>query len=368
MSGAREIRLLDEQRTVVELADLVSQASLVAIDTEFVREKTYYPKLCLIQIATDRVAASIDCLAELDLEPLLGPLFAAERTWVLHSARQDLEVVWQKTGRMPPALIDTQIAAGLAGFAPQLGLEDLLSETLGVRLGASYARTDWSRRPLPEAALDYALEDVRHLLPAWRQLRGTLLELGRLPWLDEDSQRLLAEQPVADATTIWSRLRGVYGLSFAQQTAALALVRWRESAAQRADRPRRWIMADDILLRVAASMPSNRHALRAVAEVTTRLVERYGDEILASLARRDGDLEAIVRERCAPQRPDKLRLKKLQADVKQHAAALGIEAEILATRRDLAALAGGSALEDVLGGWRAIELGKALAATPASRV
>ena len=130
----------------VELDHLVAalrRTSLAAVDTEFVREKTYYPQLCLIQIATPDAVACIDCLAPLDLGPAFAELFRPDFTWVLHSARQDLEVIWQRTQQMPPRLVDTQIAAALCGYAPQIGLETLLAETLGVELGESYARTDW---------------------------------------------------------------------------------------------------------------------------------------------------------------------------------------------------------------------------------
>jgi ribonuclease D len=126
----------------------VAASPLIAVDTEFVREKTYYPQLCLIQVATRDYAACIDCLAPLDLQPLYAELFRPERIWVLHSARQDLEVIWQRAEQMPPQLIDTQIASALLGWPPQLGLEGLLKRTLDVELGESYARTlaEWQRR------------------------------------------------------------------------------------------------------------------------------------------------------------------------------------------------------------------------------
>jgi len=117
------------------LIDAVATTPVIAVDTEFVREKTYYPQLCLIQIATREDAACIDCLAPLDLEPLYAQLFRPDCTWVLHSARQDLEVVWQRAERLPPRLIDTQIAAALIGWPPQVGLEGLLERALHVELG-----------------------------------------------------------------------------------------------------------------------------------------------------------------------------------------------------------------------------------------
>ncbi|HET7131564.1 MAG TPA: HRDC domain-containing protein [Gammaproteobacteria bacterium] len=352
MTDWSELNWVATEAALDTLLAALDAAPLVAIDTEFIREKTYYPKLCLIQIATDEVTTCVDCLAPLDLAPLFTRLFDGRSTWVLHSARQDLEVVWQRTERLPPKLIDTQIAAALAGFPPQVGLEGLLARTVGIELGESYARTDWSRRPLPDAAFRYALDDVRYLLPAWRSLESQLEGLGRLAWLDEDDRRLLAEPPIADPLAIWRRLKGAQALPLRGQCAALALVRWREVAAQRADRPRRWLLDDEALVALAASLPTTREELGKV--LSARFASRRGAELLAVLAQRsDPEIEALVRERGTPQIPDKARLKALQETVRQRAAALGIEPEILATRRDLAALELGTPPEHLKHGWRA---------------
>ena len=233
MTETRVDSWIETDAALASLIDALAESSIVAVDTEFVREKTYYPQLCLIQVATRKHAACIDCLAPVSLEPLYATLFRPDCTWVLHSARQDLEVIWQRTGRLPPRLVDTQIAAALLGWPPQIGLEGLLERALRVELGESYARTDWSRRPLPPEAVNYALEDVRHLLPAWDVLEQELARLGRLEWLHEDCARALAERPVTDATTVWSRLKGVHALAPPAACAALELVRWRERAAHR---------------------------------------------------------------------------------------------------------------------------------------
>jgi ribonuclease D len=193
VTDTREIGWIDDAAQLARLVAVLGVTSIAAVDTEFVREKTYYPKLCLIQIATATgETACVDCLAKIDLAPLYARLFAAGFTWVLHSARQDLEVIFQLTGRLPPRLIDTQVAAALTGYPPQAGLETLLERALGRTLGDSYARTDWSRRPLPEAALEYALDDVRYLLPAWERLAAELDRLGRRDWLSEECERMLA--------------------------------------------------------------------------------------------------------------------------------------------------------------------------------
>lgn len=361
MTTAQEIGWIDDDATLARLVAALSVASIAAVDTEFVREKTYYPQLCLIQIATADQVACVDCLAPLDLAPLFAELFRPDFTWVLHSARQDLEVVWQRANRMPPRLIDTQVAAALLGYPPQVGLEGLLKRTLDIELGESFARTDWSRRPLPEAPLRYALDDVRYLLSAWQRVDDELVKLGRRDWVREDCERILAERPVADATAVWSRLKGVHGLSFPSQCAALALVRWREAAAQRSDRPRRWLLADEVLLAIAAALPRDSEALAAF--VPPKFVARNARDVLAAIAASsEPATQEEVRANAAPPAPDKNAVKALQEQVRQRAGTLGIEPEILATRRDLVAVALGNPPAHLRVGWRARELAPLLGA------
>lgn len=363
MTATQEIGWVDNDTALARLVAVLGETSIAAVDTEFVRERTYYPQLCLIQIGTGEQVACVDCLARIDLEPLYARLFDPSFTWVLHSARQDLEVVFQRTGRMPPRLIDTQIAAAFTGYAPQVGLEGLLKRAVGVELGESFARTDWSRRPLPEAPLKYALDDVRYLLAAWQQLDAELGRLDRRDWLAEDCARMLAEQPVADATAVWSRLKGVHGLPFASQCAALALVRWRETAAQRSDRPRRWLLADEVLLAIAAALPHDADALATL--VDSKYIARNAAGVLAAVAsRNDADLQAEVRANEAPAIPDKALVKSLQERVRQRAATLGIEPEILATKRDLVGVALGDPPPHLRSGWRARELATVLERNP----
>jgi ribonuclease D len=362
VTPAQEIGWIDDDDKLARLVAALGEATIAAVDTEFVREKTYYPQLCLIQVAAGDQVACVDCLAGLNLEPLYARLFDASFTWVLHSARQDLEVIFQLTQRMPPLLIDTQVAAAFTGYPPQVGLEGLLKRTLGVELGESFARTDWSRRPLPEPALRYALDDVRYLLAAWQKLDVELARLGRRAWLAEDCARMLAEEPVADTTVVWSKIKSVHGLPFASQCAALALVRWREAAAQKSDRPRRWLLADETLIAIAAALPRDAEALVALAG--TKFIARSAPAILAALASRtDPQVQAEVRANAAQPLPDKALVKSLQEGVRRHAAMLGIEPEILATKRDLVGVALGFPAEHLRTGWRAQELATILAGT-----
>lgn len=346
-----------DQRSLLALSRDLRDAELIAVDTEFVREKTYYPELCLIQVASEKVIACVDCLAGLDPEPLLDALLRPGCAWVLHSARQDLEVIWNAAQRLPGRLIDTQIAAALLGFAPQLSLQSLLTELLGVELDKSHARSDWTRRPLPRKALDYAIDDVRYLLPAWSELSGRLEARGRLDWHAEDCRRALGTPLAADTHAIWLKLRGIAAMTDDQRAAALGLVRWREKQAQRRNRPRRWILSDEPLTQIAKALPGTPEELAAVGDLPRRLLAHSGTEILDAIKKsRKPSIRAAVAAFQPPSKPDKARLAMLQRRVADLARELGIEPELLATRRDLVALANGDVPETLTSGWRAEQL------------
>jgi ribonuclease D len=327
---------VDEPATLDAFLDELTDARTIGVDTEFVREKTYYPQLCLTQIATPTTIACIDCLAGFNLEALFERLLSRETGWILHSSRQDLEVVHQHAASLPNYLIDTQIAAGLVGFPPQIGLQELVSETLGITLKKDYTRTDWSRRPLPAAAIEYARDDVRSLHALWDVLAEKLEALGRSAWVEQDCATLTAQSPLPSAEQIWLRMRGVRGLSAEPAAAALALVGWREARAQTRDRPRRWILSDEHLLAIAKRYPLSIDALRRVPDLPNRLVERQGREIVAAVrSAEDAPIleraSAVVRE----EPPNKRQVKLLQDAAKSIADRLGVYAEVVATKQEL---------------------------------
>ena len=164
------------------VAALLSADRRIGLDTEFMREKTFYPQLCLLQIATDDGIYCADPLNRDDLDSFWQKLMACQ--WVVHSARQDIEVLYHSSNLMPKALFDTQIAAALLGFAPQIGYAGLVKDLFGVELAKSHTRADWTKRPLPAAALEYAAEDVEYLLPAYEILTERLGKLGREGWAE----------------------------------------------------------------------------------------------------------------------------------------------------------------------------------------
>ncbi len=254
--------------TTAELASLCARLArerYVTVDTEFLRDRTYWPKLCLVQIAGEREAAVIDALAAgLDLRPLLE-LMADERVLkVFHACRQDLEIFWLlMNGRLPKPIYDTQVAAMVCGLGEEVAYETLVQKIAKARLDKSFRFTDWSRRPLTEAQLRYALSDVTHLRVIYEHLASRIDAAGRSAWVAEELVRLadpaLFEQPPEEA---WRRLkvrsRDPRFLAVVQKLAA-----WRERTAQARDLPRQRVLRDDLLLEIAAHKPRTVEELRS---------------------------------------------------------------------------------------------------------
>lgn len=356
-----EYPIVDTPGDLTKVLDGISDATLLALDTEFVRERTYFPELCVLQVATEDVIAAVDCLAGLDLDPLFELLLAEDKTWILHSARQDLEVLYYRTRRIPPRLIDTQIAAGLTGMPAQVGLQGLLAEWLDVDLGKQHTRADWSRRPLTDGLKHYALDDVRYLLAVWRKLEDRLEELGRLEWFHEDCERQLAIPIEPELDMLYDKIKGAGSLTGPHRAAARALVAWREERAVARNKPRRWILADDQLIRIARALPQSVADLKQVRDLPPRLVGRSGPAMLEAMLEAMTQAETLA-DPHRPVTPDRALAKALQAEVRARAADLGIQPELLATRRDIAKLAAGQSADALPPGWRRSILAEILAA------
>ena len=348
-----DIELIETAAELNSLCGTLEAADLVAIDTEFVRESTYFAELCLIQLATDKHIVCVDCCRDLDLGPLFKQLFNPRVRLVAHSGRQDIELLQQTAGELPARLLDTQIAAGLVGHPAQIGLRELLIARLDVAIEKSLARTDWRRRPISPSALAYAATDVEHLLNLWRTLAEALDAKNRLAWFDEDCARALSVELEPGLVSLYQRTRGTGRLRGQQIGAALALLSWRESRARSANRPRRWILKDEVIVGLARELPDNKAALGTIDGLSPKAAGRYGQELLDAIAKADAKQFAALADDCLPApRPDARRLKSLQDHVAQIALELGIEPEIIATRRDLVASALDAPAPHIARGWR----------------
>lgn len=339
-------------------ADLIEH-DVLGVDTEFMREKTFFAQLCLLQIATPECVWCVDPLGNKEMDEFWTQ--ACQRDWVVHSARQDIEVVFQATSTMPAGLFDTQIAAGLLGMQPQIGYAGLVKELFNVELPKSHTRADWTQRPLPEGLLHYAVEDVEYLLPAYEELCVRLRELGRLEWVWQDSALLLDESLYAiDESLAIARLKGARNLRGRRRAAASRLAAWRESEAVRRDKPRQWILRDSILLDIAGSLPTSTGELRAIENMPPKLAHRAGEELLAIVARSEGDQVDYQPPR-VPDEKQKRLLKSMQAAVAECASELGLSAETIASRKELSAVViSGRQESRVFNGWRRDLIGKRL--------
>ncbi len=359
MNQTREPLLIALQADLDALVARLEPATLIALDTEFVRESTYYARLCLLQIGTDDLLACVDPLNGLDLGALWERLLAPGTTLLMHSARQDLELVLAHAGRLPAALLDTQVAAGLLGHPPQVGYAGLVERLIGVALAKGHTRTDWSRRPLDAAQLEYAIDDVRYLPEAWRRLEAGLVETGRLAWAHEESAALLDPTLYENPPELaWQRVKGLRRLQGDAREAARALAAWRERTAEQFDRPRQWVLSDAQLLAIAGARPRDTAALANVAGLPPGLVRRRGRELVeAANSSVAGD--PIV-DPPPPDDRDRALLKRLGECLKKRAEALGVDPQVLATRADLVALVRGDGHCRLLTGWRREAAGAAL--------
>ena len=315
-------------------------AKWVTLDTEFIREKTYYPRLCLIQIGSADTLACIDPLAIDDLQPFFTWLQDPKRVKVLHAAWQDMEIFhYLGNGKLPTPLFDTQIAAAVLGMGDQLGYGRLVESLLGVSLDKSQSRTDWSRRPLSKAQLEYAIDDVCYLRDVYLQLQGQLEKLGRMKWLEKPFQKLADPHTYTiDPRTSWEKVKGLQILKPQQLAVLRELAAWREQRALHKDLPRRWLLSDEILLDMARMQPDSPAALRHIRGLSDEQIERSAGEWLNCIALG----KSIPKSEC-PQLP---RRRKLDANMNVVADLLtvilnqvanehGISAQMIATRAQI---------------------------------
>jgi ribonuclease D len=342
---------IDKPDELPALARTLESQTFIGVDTEFLRERTFFPKLCLLQLAAGGDIWCVDTLRG-SLEPLVPALTAPQTQKVIHAARQDLEAFYLTTKRVITPLFDTQIAAGCIGLKPQVGYAELVKSLLHVTIPKGQTRTDWSRRPLSREQLDYAADDVLYLGDIARHLSARLRELGREHWVTEDCAALedpaLYEPAPAQA---WERLKGIGQLDPKPRARAKTLAMWRERLARERDLPRSWIISDV--------------ALFAVAQ-TNQLPEHFNEGFAASLLRTlkdDSETPLTDLEPSREARPtaeQKALAERLGRVVDARAADLKVSPELLAPRSELKGLAMGRRDVHALNGWRRAEIGERL--------
>ena len=277
--------LIAETAELEALCGRLAKADFITVDTEFLRDSTYWPRLCLVQVAGPDDVAAVDALSpNLDLAPLLA-LFDDQRLLkVLHSARQDMEIFFHLTGWLPAPIFDTQVAAMVCGFGESVGYDTLVRKMTGAHVDKSSRFTDWSRRPLADRQLHYALADVTHLRKIYRKLEGRLSKSGRAAWLAEEMAVLTSPETYRlDPDKAWRRLKT--RSSDRRYLAVLrALAAWREGEAQQRDVPRARVLRDEQLFDIAAHRPTSEEELARSRGVNRDMARgRIGRAILESV-------------------------------------------------------------------------------------
>ena len=293
-----EILYVDDNEKLQQLCDSIKNAPLLILDTEFIREKTYRAKLCLLQIATDDIVACVDPIVLSDISPLMDIINDKNKLKVLHAARQDYEIFFDLTKQLPQPLFDSQLAASLLGYGEQVGYGSLVQKVLGIQLDKAHTRTDWCKRPLSDEQIRYASDDVVYLRELYPILKNQLIEQGRENWLDDEFDALCKpELYVTHPEEAWSKVKGINRLRPRQLAAAKNISEWREKVAIKKDRPRRWILADDTLLAAAQLLPKSISQLESIANIKKAVIDNSGEKILScvkkALELKETDLPSI---------------------------------------------------------------------------
>jgi ribonuclease D len=356
---------IDSPSQLETLCQQIRSSEWLALDTEFVREKSYYANLCLLQLCNGEVAACVDPLAIKDLGPLLDILDDPKIVKIFHAGYQDLEIFHHSWRRLPAPLFDTQLAASLLGLGDQVGYGSLVQQLLGHQLEKGHARTDWSRRPLDQEQLRYALDDVIYLGELYLKLQAELEAQGRGEWLSEEFAEL-AEPAfyTVDPNAMWQRVKGRKYLKEPQLAALQLLAAWREGEAEKSNRPRRWILKDEVLTELARRQPQSMTDLEKIRGLEAGTIKRRGDTLLRLLA----DAKEVPKEQWPQEKAKPPRLTPNQeavTDLLMCCLRLQGEKEsiapgALATRRDLERLVTGDRKVEILHGWRKLVAGELL--------
>tara|TARA_B100000029_G_scaffold208157_2_gene205946 strand:+ start:196 stop:1368 length:1173 start_codon:yes stop_codon:yes gene_type:complete len=349
---------ITKSHDVLKFCDTASKSNFVAVDTEFVREKTYWPILCLIQIATKDQAVAIDPLAKgIDLQPVYELMRNKSVLKVFHAASQDMQIMFNASGQVPSPVFDTQIGAMFSGYGDQPSYATLVQKILGESIDKRSQMTDWSRRPLTNDQIEYAIGDVTHLIHVYNRLISELEDSNRISWAQEEISHLQDQNLYnTDLRELWKKIR------LRRPTPrALAILRevteWRELTARKQDIPKNWVIRDESLAEIALNAPHTPADLERVRGVNERLANgRYGAALIEAV---NIGLK-VPQEDCPDPDRGKLPLKGhanlvalLQALLKLRCDENGIAAQLVATRKELDLIA----TEDepdvrTMAGWR----------------
>ncbi|WP_058986224.1 ribonuclease D [Hugonella massiliensis] len=347
---------ITDQADLESFATRACGSSLLAIDTEFLREKTYYAKLCLLQMQTDEETVIVDPFAVDDLTVLADVFTNPGVLKLFHAGSQDIEILYRVVGVMPTPIFDTQLAAALLGHTQQIGYGALVNLCCGVQLKKIDSYTDWSRRPLSPSQVNYAADDVVYLPAVYRKVSGQLASLGRTHWLDPDFAELVDPKKYAvNERDRYRRLKRVGQLKPRQLSAARELAEWRELKAERSDIPRKWVMTDEQIVEACKREARSIDELFMVRGLSDKLSTRDARAVVACIVRGlDTPMEDWP-EHARPSRNEAnvdVVVDLMSAVVRKRARESNIAFQTLCNHSDLAKVARGYRDVAILQGWR----------------
>ncbi len=350
------VQFIDTPEALNVFCQQIKDSSWLAIDTEFLREKTYHPQLCLIQIANEEAIACVDPLAISDLSELLDILYKPDMTLVFHAARQDLELFFMMRNALPQNLFDSQLAATVLGYGDQIGYGKLVKECLDVDLDKSHSRTDWSKRPLDQAQIDYAADDVRYLRELYPLLKSALDEKGRLSWLDDDFAKLTDTKTYTPAPDkIWRKVKGAGRLKGVQLAILQRIGQWRENMALEKNRPRRWILKDEVMIDLARIAPTNSEKLKKIRGLEEKTIAKNGQTLLNHIEEAKAspkDQWPELKQPTPLTNEQEALIDALMALLRHYCTEQSIAPAAVATRKDIELLVRGERDISLVAGWR----------------
>lgn len=354
---------ISQPEELEEFCERAAMSHVLAVDTEFIRERTYYPRLCLVQVGTTDETAAVDPILIEDLSPLRRLFEDGRITKVFHACSQDLEVIYDHLGCVPAPVFDTQLAASFLGYRMQLGYGALVESYTGVHLAKAEALTDWSRRPLDPEQLRYAEDDVRYLPGIYRRMVDELVRMDRLSWVQPEMEALAEPtQYRREPREAFRHLKRASSLTRKQLAVAREVCAWREEAAAAHDIPRKWILSDEVVVEVCKRMPRSAAQLgriRGTSQLSAREVEALVAAVARGAACPTANLPHTKRKpRPAPETESVVDLMNALLRVKSEQS--GIATQLIATRDELVAFAAGSRSGRVSQGWRYDLVGSSL--------
>lgn len=355
-----------------KLCEEIDQCGRFAIDLEFIPERTYRPVLCLVQVATDKGVHLIDPLVQQDLMPLWQRYRDEKIRTVIHAASQDLDLIYDQFQTLPGNMFDTQVASGFAGLGYQIGYGRLVSQLLNVSLSKTESFTDWLTRPLTEAQLSYAADDVRHLLPLYDEISARLKSMGRFEWADEECKRNCSPEEFEDEDAdAYLKVKGASVLDRRGLAVLNYVFHWRDQTAQRLNKPPRTILSDSLLVEVSRKPPNKVEDLNRIRGMRPDQIKGFGQGIVRAAqegrSTPDSELPSWPSSR-GPSKRDVLVGDMLFAVLKVIAYEEDLATELLSTRDELQQLIklhrenklGGEKATPLTKGWRYELAGKRL--------